>query len=293
MIVAKIHGGLGNQMFQYAAGRALSIAHHETLSLDTNEFANYSLHQGYVLDRVFGLNTPRLSGTELRQLFGLRVLPTAQRLAARWPYWPLADKRIIIEPHLDYWPGMLAVPPHAYLRGYWQSERYFQMHEDSIRSDFQFNKALHGYALQWSEHMKAVPSVSVHFRRGDYVSNQTNLAYHGTCSLDYYQRAVASIEAQVKRPEFFVFSDDIEWARQNFKLAHPVHFVDGNTGDASFLDMQLMSLCRHHIIANSSFSWWAAWLNNRKDKLVMAPSRWYVKWTTPVGLIPDRWTAIQ
>lgn len=293
MIVSKIVGGLGNQMFQYAAARALSLNLKVKLGLDVNEFAKYSMHQGFELGRVFGLNTLCLSDVELHKLFGWRVNPTAQRLAARWPYFPMVDKRIVIEPHLDFWPGMVDVPSHAYLRGYWQSERYFQMHEDTIRSEFQFKKPLLGEALHWSERMKAVSSVSVHIRRGDYVSNQFNMAYHGACSLDYYQRAVTSIEAQVDQPEYFVFSDDLDWARQNFKLDHQVHFVDGNKGDTSFLDMQLMSICRHHIIANSSFSWWAAWLNNRKDKLVIAPARWYVKKPTPVGLIPNRWMEIQ
>lgn len=293
MIVTKIHGGLGNQMFQYAAGRALSLTHHEGLALDTNEFATYERHQGFELERVFGLNTPQLSHQQLRQAFGWRVLPLAQRLAARWPHFPLAEKRIVIEPHLDYWADMVAVPAHAYLRGYWQSERYFQMYADIIRSDFEFKVPLKGRACHWSEHMQAVHSVSVHIRRGDYVFNQANLAIHGVCSMDYYRQAAATIGLKVNRPEFFVFSDDLDWARQNFKLDHQLHFVDGNEASANYRDMQLMSLCRHHIIANSSFSWWAAWLNNRKDKLVITPACWYVKWGTPSGLIPDGWIAIQ
>ena len=293
MIVTKIHGGLGNQMFQYAAGRALSLTHNEELALDTNDFTTYELHQGFELERVFCLNTPQLSRAQLRQAFGWRVLPLAQRLAARWPHIPLADKRIVIEPHLDYWADMVSVPAHAYLCGYWQSERYFQMNVDTIRSDFQFRVPLKGRALHWSEHIQAVPSISVHIRRGDYVFNQTNLDIHGLCSMDYYRQAAATLGRKVSRPEFFVFSDDLDWARQNFKLDHQIHFVDGNEASVSYRDMQLMSLCRHHIIANSSFSWWAAWLNNRKDKLVITPAYWYAKWGTPSGLIPDGWIAIQ
>jgi len=292
MIVTKIYGGLGNQMFQYAAGRALSLARNEALGLDTSEFGTYALHHGFELTRVFGLNTPQLSRLRLHQFFGWHVLPLAQRLAARWPHSPLADKRMIIEPHLDYWAGIVDVPAHAYLRGYWQSDRYFQACADIIRSDFQFRDPLQGQALTWAEHIQAVPAVSLHIRRGDYVANPTTLAYHGVCSPDYYRQAVDAMVAQVNRPEFFVFSDDLDWARENCKLPHPVHYVHGNVGVSSYRDMQLMSLCRHHIIANSSFSWWGAWLNARTDKRVMAPAHWFAARPTPKGLHPDTWTVL-
>lgn len=292
MIVTQIYGGLGNQMFQYAAGRALSLARDETLGLDTSAFFAYALHQGFELARVFDLNTPQLSREQLHQSFGWRVFPLAQRLAARWPHFPLADKRMVIEPHLDYWAGMADVPSHAYLRGYWQSDRYFQACADTIRADFQFKNSLQGKALAWAEHMQAVPSVSLHIRRGDYVANPTAFAYHGVCAPDYYREAVDAIATQVDCPEFFVFSDDLAWARENLNLQYPVHYVDGNDGINSYRDMQLMSLCCHHIIANSSFSWWGAWLNARADKRVIAPARWFAAKPAPKGLLPESWIVL-
>jgi len=292
MIVTQIYGGLGNQMFQYAVGRVLSLVRHVALVLDISEFDAKAQHQGFELDRVFGLNTRHISRQQLLRLFGWRVNSLPQRLAARWPHFPLADKRIIIEPHLDYWSGIDDAPSTSYLRGFWQSEQYFQACEDLIRSDFQFKAPLMGQALDWAGQMQLGQSVSLHIRRGDYIENSATRAYHGVCSLDYYMQAVAAIASQVSQPKFFVFSDDLDWARDNLRIDYPVHFVNGNEGVSSYRDMQLMSLCRHHIIANSSFSWWGAWLNARTDKMVFAPARWFASRSTPKSLYPDHWTVL-
>ena len=133
-------------------------------------------------------------------------------------------------------------------------------------------------------------SVSLHIRRGDYVSNQKTNQTHGTCDLDYYQRCITEIEKEVENPYFFVFSDEIEWVKENLKINHPAEYVDQNTGDKSYEDMRLMSQCKHNVIANSSFSWWGAWLNSYPDKIVFAPKRWFAsdKHNTK-DLIPEGW----
>jgi len=279
-------------MFQYAAARSLSLLHEESLGLDIDGFDSYTLHHGFELTRVFGLDPPQLSREQLRKIFGWRVSPLVQRLAKRWPYFPLVDKHIVIEPRLDYWPGIANVPDNVYLIGYWQSERYFQAYEEVIRADFQFRLPLKGRTLAWADQIQSVPSVSLHIRRRDYVGNAVTYAYHGICSLDYYGKAASKIAEQVTQPEFFVFSDDLEWARANLSLGYKTYFVDGNIGADSYRDMQLMSLCHHHIIANSSFSWWGAWLNSRQDKRVFAPGRWFTARTTPQGLLPSKWTVL-
>lgn len=292
MLVAKIIGGLGNQMFQYAATKALALLRDKSFALDTNGFSDYALHYGFELTRVFGLDPPKLSPDQLRHFFGWRVSPIAQRLATRWPFFPMLDKHIVVEPHLDYWPGISDVPDKAYLLGYWQSERYFRTYERAIRADFRFRLPLEGEALAWAHQIRSVHSVSLHIRRGDYVGNAVTHAYHGVCSLDYYRKAASEMAEQVTKPEFFVFSDDLKWARKNLCLEYKTHFVDCNFGADSYRDMQLMSLCQDHIIANSSFSWWGAWLNSRKNKRVFAPKRWFARRPTPNGLLPDNWTQI-
>lgn len=290
--MVRLIGGLGNQMFQYAAGRALALIHQVPLGLDTSAFTSYTLHQGLELSRVFGLDLPQVADSQLRKSFGWRVSPLAKRLAGRWPYFPLASRHVIIEPHLDYWSGILKAPAEAYLIGYWQSDLYFRESKDNIRSDFQFKTPLEGRALDWAERIQAVPSVSLHIRRGDYITNPTAAAYHGICSLNYYKEAISRIAQQINQPEFFVFSDDLAWARSNLKSQHQMHFVDCNSGANSYRDMQLMSLCRHHIIANSSFSWWGAWLSPCASKRVFAPARWFAGRQTPKGLLPSDWALV-
>jgi hypothetical protein len=118
-------------------------------------------------------------------------------------------------------------------------------------------------------------SVSLHIRRGDYVSNSVNREIYATCSMDYYHRCAIEMTRRVTDPHFFVFSDDIEWAKDNLDIKHAVTYVDHNSQEEAYKDLCLMSKCKHHIIANSTFSWWGAWLADNKDKIVFAPSRWY------------------
>jgi hypothetical protein len=125
------------------------------------------------------------------------------------------------------------------------------------------------------------------------VADPKTRAVLGPCSLDYYRSAARHVAERVATPEFFVFSDDIAWARDNLDIAFPCHFIDDNRGMESYNDMRLMSLCRHHILANSSFSWWGAWLNPRADKIVVAPGRWFVGGERRVDdLVPQGWVTL-
>ena len=133
----------------------------------------------------------------------------------------------------------------------------------------------------------------MHIRRGDYVSNPTTNKLHGTCSLEYYHNAVDIIAAKVSNPHFFIFSDDHEWARNNFKIDYPLTFVAHNNAGKNYEDMRLMSLCKHHIIANSSFSWWGAWLGSNPKKIVCAPRGWFKdKSLNTNDIIPSDWSRI-
>jgi hypothetical protein len=161
------------------------------------------------------------------------------------------------------------------IQGYWQSFKYFESHQDVIRAECTFKRSPTGENARMIDEIEAVQSVAVHVRRGDYVTNPTFKEVHGTCSPDYYQRAQKHIVQHVKEPHFFIFTDDPEWVRKRVTFPGPATVVDHNLGNADFEDLRLMTHCKHFIIANSSFSWWGAWLASNQDKIVIAPVKWF------------------
>jgi hypothetical protein len=185
-------------------------------------------------------------------------------------------------------PELFKLHGSFYLDGYWQNELYFKDIEKTIRSDFQFVRPIDERNKNIAELIKNSNSVSIHIRRGDYINNQL---YSGICTEDYYQKAIRFINAKLKNKTFFVFSDDIQWCKSHFNSDN-FHFVQGNEGTNSYKDMQLMSYCKHNIIANSSFSWWGAWLNNNLGKIVIAPERWLNVGYSTKDLIPEEWIKI-
>ncbi|AHB87954.1 alpha-1,2-fucosyltransferase [Thermosynechococcus sp. NK55a] len=275
MIIVRLYGGLGNQMFQYAAGLALSLRHAVPLRFDLDWFDGVRLHQGLELHRVFDLDLPRAAPSEMRQVLGSFSHPLVRRLLVRRRLRWLLPQGYALEPHFHYWPGFEALGPKAYLDGYWQSERYFSEYQDAVRAAFRFAQPLDERNRQIVEEMAACESVSLHVRRGDFVQDPVVRRVHGVDLSAYYPRAVALLMERMREPRFYVFSDDPDWVRANLKLPAPMIVIDHNRGEHSFRDMQLMSACRHHILANSSFSWWGAWLNSQPHKLVIAPKRWF------------------
>jgi hypothetical protein len=274
MIIVKLIGGLGNQMFQYALGRALSISHKVPLRLDISDFSSYVLHQGFELDRIFKGNIELATTCDLRDIIGWRSHKSLRSLLfrpiLRWSH----GQRLIVEPHSHYWEGIKNLSTPCYLSGYWQSDRYFSKYAPFIRDDFTFTQPFSGRNRDLAQEIGGKQSISLHIRRGDYVSNPKTLKTHGICSLEYYRLAVAYMAERVVNPIFYVFSDDPEWVRASLVLDYPMVFVDNNRGQDSFNDMHLMSLCKHNIIANSTFSWWAAWLNSNFEKIVITPREW-------------------
>ncbi|CAG1020068.1 GDP-Fuc:beta-D-Gal-1,3-alpha-D-GalNAc-1, 3-alpha-GalNAc-diphosphoundecaprenol alpha-1,2-fucosyltransferase [Patescibacteria group bacterium] len=292
MIIVNIIGGLGNQMFQYAAGRALSIARNEILLLDIGDFSGYGLHQGFELQRLFDCSIHIASRQAIKSVLGWQAYPLLKRGLTR-QYGSIFRKScFVIEPYFEYWSGFRDLSNNVYLQGYWQSERYFENIADVIRGDFVFKLPMNAINIDVSEKIASVNSVSLHIRRGDYVSNPVNLTIHGLCRLDYYQSAIDLIVSKVSQPHFFVFSDDIVWAKTNLKFDFAVDYISHNVGTESYNDMRLMSLCQHHIIANSSFSWWGAWLNQNPNKIVIAPKRWFVVSKNISDLLPDSWIVL-
>jgi Glycosyl transferase family 11. len=180
-----------------------------------------------------------------------------------------------------------------YLVGNWQSEKYFADYADTIREDLTLRMPPAGRNAAAAERISAIQSVAVHVRRGDYVSRPVTNRFHGTCGLDYYERAVAFLEDAYPDLRYYVFTDDPEWVRARMCLSVPFLVCDRNRPSEAHLDLYLMSLCRFHVIANSTFSWWGAWLSTRPDKQVVAPHRWFAgadpaRYPTD-DLIPSSW----
>ncbi len=289
MIISKIFGGLGNQMFQYAAGHALAMRKGVEHRLDISAYEHFQMHQGFELNTVFNADASIASREEIDRIIGIQSSTILQRLLARPAFAGFRKSSLVFEPGFKYWDGMNSVKDDAYLSGYWQSPKYFQDFSSTIRSGFEFKLPMSSQNSMWADRIGALESISLHIRRGDYVTNSSANKQHGLCSLDYYREAIRHITERVGNPHFFIFSDDQAWVRQHMHLEHPCSFVDHNSGEQSYNDLRLMSLCRHHIIANSSFSWWGAWLGSNSDGITIAPAKWFASGLDVRDLYPDGW----
>lgn len=295
MIVGNLVGGLGNQMFQYACARALALDLNLTLKFNTHHFDSYNAHNGYELEQVFGLNLDIANIKELRSFLGWgHHIPTIQRILSKPKFSWLAGQRFLNEPHFEYWPNLRErARQGGYLHGYWQSERYFTDYAAHIRADFSFKEELQGYNLHIAQSIRQRTAISLHIRRGDYVGNPKTLALHGTCPPEYYHAAIENLLKKYPDARLFAFSDDPRWVSQVLQPRYPgLTIVEHNRGVKSYNDMRLMSMCNHHVIANSSFSWWGAWLNPRPDKIVIAPAQWFANGMDTRDLIPNNWERI-
>jgi hypothetical protein len=292
LVITNVIGGLGNQMFQYAAGRAISLSREVPLRLDITGFANYELHQGFELQRIFDCASVIASKADVRTILGWQSSPSIQRLLLRSGLTAFRHEEFVVEPHFHYWTGIKNVPSDCYLVGYWQSEKYFCEITAQIRKDFAFVQPMESQNTELAQLITSVNAVSLHVRRGDYANNPATTSVHGLCPLDFYRAAIRYVSERVAQPHFFIFSDDISWVQENLKIDFPHQHVKHNLGAASYNDMRLMSMCKHHIIANSSFSWWGAWLNPHPDKLVIAPKQWFANKNDVRDLIPQGWAGM-
>ena len=285
MIYSRIFGGLGNQLFQYAAGRALALRRGTSLVLDTR-LASPGSHWAYGLDR-FNIDARVAEPAEL---------PPSKEAPIGYALWRLFGRspRFLRERGLGVNNSVLNAPDDVYLHGYFQSERYFSDCIATLRDDLRFLDPPDAQNAEWLDHIAEGPSVSVHLRRGDYISNDKAGATHATCDQAYYTAAIAEVVRQTGvSPRIFVFSDDPDWARDNLRFDFETHVAGHNGPDRPHDDMRLIAACDHNVIANSTFSWWGAWLNASPAKCVVAPKRWFgtAKLRNP-DIIPERWTAI-
>ncbi|NTF08048.1 alpha-1,2-fucosyltransferase [Agrobacterium rubi] len=200
----------------------------------------------------------------------------------------------VIEKKPGFDRDILDIRGPVHLSGYWQSEKYFDAYADMIRKDFSLREPFSAQRQKTLDLMQEAEfPISVHVRRGDYVTNPTANAIHGTCEPEWYADAMQKMAARFGSPSFVVFSDDPDWARQNLKPVGPMVFVEPQTDGRDGEDIHLMAACHSHIIANSTFSWWGAWLNPRADKHVVAPAQWFRSEVhNNRDLVPDEWARI-
>jgi hypothetical protein len=265
MKIVKLLGGLGNQMFQYAFYRSLQNKGINVYA-DLSDFEDYPLHNGYELERVFNIHV-KTPGKFLLELF--------KPNQSKWIFRKL--KRILnlkntyrVEENELRFDASFLDNNNNYYAGYWQNEEYFQTIANQIKHDFKFPEIEEIKNQTVMQQINQAEGVALHVRRGDYLKDPL---LGNICDLNYYEQAILTINSKIKNAQFFVFSDDMGWCQQNLKLEN-VTYIDWNKGNSSYIDMQLMSNCKHNIIANSSFSWWGAWLNNNTSKMVIAPKKW-------------------
>lgn len=268
MVIVKIHGGLGNQMFQYAMGRRTALANNVELKLDLNWFDDF----GASTPRTFVLNKFNIQGTVASNDEILRFLQWETRLGKRLcGMIPVGWRRYIREPfRKPFDPRLLSVCSDVYLDGYWADEKYFADMSDVIRNDF----VLIDYDMRdkkLENRLGTTNSVSIHVRRGDYTSLNDVVNLNSI----YYNDAIDTVNAKNSNCEYYVFSDDIEWVKLNINFKCKVDYVTHPKDSNPNYEMLLMSMCKHNITANSTFSWWGAWLNNNPEKIVVTPEKWF------------------
>lgn len=275
MIVVRIIGGLGNQMFQYATGRNLSIRNSTKLILDTQPLEDAN-RENFTI-RNFELGIFNLDDKVKKNPF-LNLLNSSDKIFSS-VYYRVKRKLIrfnsYFEKNLKYDIEIQGLGRNVYLDGYFQSENYFKESRKILLNDFEFQIELNIENKNILNLIKKSNAVSIHIRRGDYVNNKQINSVHGVLQKPYYDNAIDYIINKEKAPYFFIFSDDPQWVKDNYKLNFPFVVISNNIGDQSYIDMYLMSCCSHNIIANSSFSWWGAWLNTNPNKIVIGPKKWF------------------
>jgi hypothetical protein len=297
MIIVRLIGGLGNQMFQYATARRLAHRHDALLKLDISDLSkgkNWNTPREYTL-YYFNIEAEIASTSDVVDLRGESKSKIKNGLDGFFQVlgMPARNTRVMREKHFHFDQTILEAPDNVYLDGYWQSEKYFKDIKNILQKEFTLKNPLEGKNLDIAEEIRRANSVSLHVRRADYVTDQRTTEFHGLCGPDYYNACVDVVCRSVADPHFFVFSDDPDWVKGNIKLRFPTTFITHNEPKKGHEDLRLMCMCQHHIIANSSFSWWGSWLCPHPEKIVIAPRKWFNDETIHTDdLIPDRWIRI-
>lgn len=284
-VYLRLNGGLGNQMFQWAFARMIEETTDMEVYLDMSYF-NMRKARPYQLD-IFKLKPRFIDDWQIR--LKLEVLWTFRSLFSK-----LFGISIHSESHFNFDTNFInGIRPNTYIDGFFQSELYFSAAEKRLRDDFLFDDGLFDENRKLANEITQQNAISVHIRRGDYVQKKRYANTYATCSPDYYKNAVEYIAQYHSNPVIYVFSDDIPWVKKNIRFPYKTVYVGHNVGKDSYNDMRLMSLCKHNVIANSSFSWWGAWLNPSPDKIVVAPKKWFISdKIIQTDIIPKNWVQL-
>lgn len=326
MIIVQLQGGLGNQMFQYALGKNLSIKNNDKLRLDLIRYPKKSYLQSIIHAQSSSLGRPANSppsievkvksnlsklkrkylslvnenqyGTDTKRSYSLGHFNITGKKLSHWDIIHYKLNKHLFKYEVDndafgFDEKFLNLKGNLYLEGYWQNINYFKEIEGVLRNEFTVITPPSEYNKDLLEKVNFSNSVSLHVRRGDYVAEDEINAKHGTASNNYYLSAIKLMKEKVENPTFFIFSDDPEWAKNNIKTECPT-FVSTNSGDKDYYeDLRLMYSCKHNIIANSSYSWWGAFLNTNKNKIVTCPENWMTNIKSKdIDLIPPEWVII-
>ncbi|UBK78245.1 alpha-1,2-fucosyltransferase [Clostridium perfringens] len=289
MIIVKLSGGLGNQMFQYASAKGVAKLNNDSLYIDISHYdkyydrdyklSNYNIKENLISKESLPIKFKILNNRLVNKF--IRIFNIA-----------IKGKDIYINQN-DFGIYNCLLKPfkyrNLYLNGYWQNEVYFKEISAIIRKEFVLKDISNIKEMDIYKVIVNSNSISIHVRRGDYLT-KNNKDLYGVCSLEYYKKSIEFMKKKVINPTFLVFSDDIEWAKENFNFKENFIFIDKELFD--YEELYLMSKCKHNIIANSSFSWWAAWLNNNKEKIVVAPEKWTISLTQSQQIVPKSWNIV-
>lgn len=298
MIIVKLQGGLGNQMFQYALGLSLAQRHRDSLAFDTTFLLDRTprknfTFRNYDLD-VFNIHPRFTSLSEIANRLPIPILyPNLSRAVSEIKSM-VSIQKYVREVNPGFNSEILLLKGNLYLDGYWQSEKYFDNIEDIIRREFNLGEIIDPKIKKMAEKIHSTESVCINVRRGDYVSLPHSAEMHGFVGTGYYRNGIEFIASKLRNPHFFITSDEIEWCVDNLRIEYPHTFIGHEYGGRKFRDyLRLMSLCRHFIIPNSSFAWWAAWLSTNQGKIVIAPRRWFNDEKIIYrDLVPESWIRI-
>jgi hypothetical protein len=297
MIVVKLQGGLGNQMFQYALGRELQRCNGGKMSLDLTLLLDRfprrnAIPRDYNLD-IFGLQPrltllSRLARRIPVPLLYMRAASTLARLQ------DLVGLQQYVSDSFKFRPEVLDVGANVYLDGNWQSPKYFARSEDILRHEFRVRQPLSPAGERVAALMASSDSICVNVRRTDYVTAKSAVERHGFVGKDYYDRGIERIAPGLRAPHIFVTSDDLGWCRDNLRFNYPVTVLGPECKGYKYgEELALMARCKHFLIPNSTFAWWAAWMNSSRDKIVVCPKAWFRDpKLDSADLIPPQWIRI-
>ena len=290
MIIVKIKGGLGNQLFQYAIGLELSKINKRQLYLDLSWFKNNKTDtiRNFMLDKFQIYH--EIATEDLIKKFNNQD-SVLQKIINRLSniFLPIRFRKYIIEIDNNFNNEILLLKDNFYLDGTWMNEKYFSTVKEDVRKLYSIKPFLNNYYKKIESNILYNNSICVHIRRGDYANNPDTLKYHGLIPFDYYLVTMKYFSDKFKDAKFYLFSDDIEWVKSIFKNNSNICFVSNDFIDSDIQEFYLMSKCKHHVIANSTFSWWSAWLSNNPQKIVCAPKRWSSKILDSKCLVPSNW----